>query len=90
MKSKKKELFSILNKRDMDLFSLETDAFSREINNSEKLNKIKINDELFNQLKKIPSWPFNLRTLTKLLYTMIIPTIPVILQILIKVVMIKG
>lgn len=86
MKTQKNDLLSKLNEK---LDSIYQEAYKEIATkgtkiNSEKLEKIKNLDTIYERANKMPIWPFDVGTLTRFLTTVLIPVLSIIVNILVR------
>lgn len=85
MKNKKEKLFHILIKQDKEVSTLHEDKVYKDFQCEETIGKLKFNDEIFTILDKIPTWPFSTKSVIQLISLIIVPTLPVIFDIIQKI-----
>lgn len=81
---KKNELYKLLIKKDTEVITLEKKSLQKLFINSNSIEKIRINNELFKLINELPTWPFNLSSISKLITMTILPILPIILELIIN------
>lgn len=84
MKWKKNSLYKLLVLKDNEVVTLEKDSLKELFTNSKSIEKIRLNNELFSLINELPTWPFNLSSISKLITMTILPILPIILEIIVS------
>ena len=83
MREKKDALFRMIQNEDRQILRMERESLASLYEDRDRMDDLAFNAEVFNMVKRLPSWPFNVETILKLVTTVMIPLLPFLVEFLI-------
>lgn len=82
MQFRKRELLEIVSKEDQEAFSLEKKSIEGLLKKKSRYEDLKYNSDIFELINRLPTWPFNYKVFSKLLTSVLLPVIPILIEII--------